>query len=934
MTMEQLKLNFVSGLFDGIRIKPGLESSTVPQKVFEWEGFEKVTTEDRLLVVIRSMRQAGFALLGLLLAALFDRRANYNKHTTVYMSISKFLQCQSIELSTHPLAIVDMIYHHKYSQNFIDRRPEHPHFTLPRYAQPPSLRLRRILSPPYKNTTHNALLNWSLLRMIDHVDKEASLLVDPQLSLVLLPSTKLVWDMLLKWSATESQEKIATEVPALFALLSTIAVNKRTCQRLETAATGSESAPHSPDLEGIDVAAEDSDSDMEVPTENQEFADTLSGICHDPWLGVTITVLVLLFFQYRFAIVFATLMGVFLFTCNANRDIISVFGRLGFSISHKTILAILHVLAVDSDRHLRFWGAATQSETCTWRQVLGRKDEVQSGTAATLIGLEDVPAGAMRSAPLLESILQMLLDNIEWDHIQGVGMGTVLRIWVKHVPALAYHRDNVESLFTEKHQKHALRLCKSKIFPMRPTNIDEATTAGAASVLKNLVLGQLHIMPTWMVNWIILICGDQLSVDRVRKLKCYTAKTNTPYDRHDWALPLIQLWHMKWNWQKAIFRLHWWPEVQKGLFGLHHDCEILEREKFNAVKCDFYPAHHILEDRFEALVLHALRLICEEKTGVVKPPTLRLLESLEMYFTSGGPLADCTFIDLSAFAATVYQRYMCSAAYDDALGHTSRSEEIYGPSKVALPINQEPMPGPSTQVKKAAAAPTRNYSQGDQSLLTTINFMRMTFWYLEMCAATAEGDIGRVFEVVKLLRFSFWGAGSTNYGNELLELACNFLYEFSDDLCTAVLNNYLVNPSGRTGHCHDFDSKHLSEAIGLNIRGFSALREVFPSFFGLKHNSHHHTKAKTMNDIDSLAAHYRADHILTFVAGHEFAEGYNVLIAGQLEIFKDRTLRDGPGMEEASPESREPDSDFNYMPTTPITISQGVTDAPEFISGE
>jgi hypothetical protein len=55
----------------------------------------------------------------------------------------------------------------------------------------------------------------------------------------------------------------------------------------------------------------------------------------------------------------------------------------------------------------------------------------------------------------------------------------------------------------------------------------------------------------------------------------------------------------------------------------------------------------------------------------------------------------------------------------------------------------------------------------------------MTFWYLEMCAAIAEGDIGRVFEVLKVclllsilracmlirmqvLRFSFWGAGSTN----------------------------------------------------------------------------------------------------------------------------------------------------------------------------
>lgn len=89
------------------------------------------------------------------------------------------------------------------------------------------------------------------------------------------------------------------------------------------------------------------------------------------------------------------------------------------------------------------------------------------------------------------------------------------------------------------------------------------------------------------------------------------AKTNTPYDRHDWVLPIIQLWHMKWNFQKAIFRLHWQEGTGRDIFGLYsyHDCEILGREKFNPVKCDFYPAHHILEDRFEALLLEALRYV-------------------------------------------------------------------------------------------------------------------------------------------------------------------------------------------------------------------------------------------------------------------------------------------------------------------------------------
>jgi hypothetical protein len=54
-----------------------------------------------------------------------------------------------------------------------------------------------------------------------------------------------------------------------------------------------------------------------------------------------------------------------------------------------------------------------------------------------------------------------------------------------------------------------------------------------------------------------------------------------------------------------------------------------------------------------------------------------------------------------------------------------------------------------TRAKKAKAAESVNSFGNDQCHVTTINFIQMTFWYLEMCAAIAEGDIGRVFEVLK-----------------------------------------------------------------------------------------------------------------------------------------------------------------------------------------
>lgn len=43
---------------------------------------------------------------------------------------------------------------------------------------------------------------------------------------------------------------------------------------------------------------------------------------------------------------------------------------------------------------------------------------------------------------------------------------------------------------------------------------------------------------------------------------------------------------------------------------------------------------------------------------------------------------------------------------------------------------------------------------GDQALVNTVNFMRTVFWYLEFYAAVAEGDIGRVFEILKVRAYS------------------------------------------------------------------------------------------------------------------------------------------------------------------------------------
>lgn len=194
-------------------------------------------------------------------------------------------------------------------------------------------------------------------------------------------------------------------------------------------------------------------------------------------------------------------------------------------------------------------------------------------------------------------------------------------------------------------------------------------------------------------------------------------------------------------------------------------------------------------------------------------------------------------------------------------------------------------------------------------------------------------------------------------------MACNFLYEFPEDLRNAILNNYLANPSGLPGHwveldliqehynfwikrlfnskSHTFDSQHLAEHVGLNIGGFSALRERFPILFGFKRNGGRHTNPKSNGDINRLGFHYRLEHIMSFkpnrrqpyVVGDEFNEGIHKLTGGQLAKFIARTTREwvdlgesvGDGVEvEGARESEQSGAPVvEWSPTNPISSVSG-----------
>ncbi|EIN09490.1 hypothetical protein PUNSTDRAFT_133283 [Punctularia strigosozonata HHB-11173 SS5] len=964
---------FSRGIFDDIALPDGING----RQARNWH--QLVSVEDRLLVVLRAIDRAGFRSIGALLNALFAE--HHSKHQAVFQGVASFLRCREHipDPQLRPAAIVKAIFDHPKSQVYDNGKAQPPSWSfLPTYAKPPS---QRSLTPGSNSSrkgilsTRNSLLQWAITEVLATVDREMETLLRPEHGFTSAKATKLTWDDLLAFDLPAMEEKLATLAPTVFSILTTAGISRRARRRLSADVVRDE------EMEAEEDQHVEEDMEVEAEAEDAEHARRAD---RNVFMGITVIMLICMFFRTRCANVFATITGLILFSCNAHRDVYAFLSQVGLSIGYSTVHSKLGLLALDSAAKITSWGKSASSTghlTClilydnvnkahqAWRQVLGRQNDIENGTATTLVRLVDVPEGALDTAPVIAAMkagkrgnitVSDLLFDINWSHIENVGKATVLRVWVKHVPSLSKHRAEVERNFKETYAVHRLPLRKTEYQTLRTTGINEATTTGTGSILRNVIFQQLQIVASWIYTSYVLICGDQLTVDRLRKFKIYSEKGGDPVERGEYILPVIQLFHLKWALLKCIFKLHWWKDGQeKGTFGLHRDAAHIGRGKFNPDKCDFYDGHHIVEDIFEATCIEALRISCEDMTGASRPSNQHLLGVVDSYFGPDGELHDYSYDDILGLAGKVYSCYLTTASHEDSWAFSAKSPQadLKDSAGEAYPDHSISQSAAQSRRRRGAAAAALSEPEhtwcGDRCLANYTLFMRISFWYLELCNSIAEGDIGRALEITKLLRFSFWGAGSTNYGNELLELACNFLREFPPDLLTALKNNWLVNTSGQAGHwieldllqehinyllkrlfnskSQSFDSVFLAQKVSINLSGFQELRVRFRQWFGLKKNSGRHADISASADINRLGQIYRLEHVLKFQPGRtqaytapdEFAEGIEKLQSGHLQTFLTRTMNGQCIVDAEEDPNADSDSGVQVAPPTALYVIDG-----------
>ncbi|KAJ7251675.1 hypothetical protein C8J57DRAFT_1238503 [Mycena rebaudengoi] len=170
---------------------------------------------------------------------------------------------------------------------------------------------------------------------------------------------------------------------------------------------------------------------------------------------------------------------------------------------------------------------------------------------------------------------------------------------------------------------------------------------------------------------------------------------------------------------------------------------------------------------------------------------------------------------------------------------------------------------------------------GDCTLANECLFLQDMGWWVIAAHAVPDGEIGRLWEIMKIWIFCFSGSTNRNYANYLLETYCLHRYESSKDFSNAMFNNWLVNLSGKKyTECDfsqegfnkwleelvdhkggDFDDHFYRHTLAPNVFHFLRFKEHIQEAVELKHRSKTHGAPHLRNEFQQLLRMHKEDEL-------------------------------------------------------------------------
>ncbi|KAF9053425.1 hypothetical protein BJ165DRAFT_1339856 [Panaeolus papilionaceus] len=519
----------------------------------------------------------------------------------------------------------------------------------------------------------------------------------------------------------------------------------------------------------------------------------------------------LLFTRNREARLLPLSLGILGFGYSVSADFMAYLCRIGMVPAFSTILRALKVLGVHSksilvDRVLdpTKCGNMQFDNVQNFHRIrdlrIGSANKLNIGLAAIYFELEGVSASALSVKRRQELVslnkrqhlsTDTLLSLINHNHLDEVITFHWLRVLINAIPQLSHWKGHVSTLFATRAARLRLPAKPTPVHCLSSSSKSETNTTELKDALLDFLqqMGVKEDGDTASHEKIILTGGDGLTFQRVQEVQRYLQFHPNPVANLSLLEPVLSMWHTEWTDMTRIFHLFLDSVHNPDPSSLGHSASKIGRASKLSTdkKVDFYLGSELLKLITDARMLDIWRNYFKCKD------IFKHFESLD-----SKEMPDIQ--ELETIARRLHQHFSTTPAAYDALGDTMSPSEW---SKV-VPLGS-PWRGFTSSVTEKQAEdspkspPSPRHQNGDRVLSNAIFFLRDSLLSYEFAYAVAEGDPGRVYEVLKVMLFTFAGSTHSKYATYLLETIARLELESTSEMKEAILKSTLVNLTGREG---------------------------------------------------------------------------------------------------------------------------------------
>ncbi|KAJ7719724.1 hypothetical protein B0H16DRAFT_1794341 [Mycena metata] len=654
----------------------------------------------------------------------------------------------------------------------------------------------------------------------------------------------------------------------------------------------------------------------------------------------------------------AMILGVWHFACKSHVDVKRIYCRFGNSVADSTSRnAITSMTAASleewrSDVRVALEGGKmpvflildnVQEYFEVNEQGIGRHNELKVGTAGTSIMLDECAPGAFDAKDHHERVAKnerrFLTPDALFDDLDLTHIGRVMPLhWARVLVESSSHFEPllkaIATLFrTSPIAKRRMREGrKMKVQPLGTNGERSTETQGMERAIEDFE-HQMGLDLELAKAFFFWIRGDGASYANILRLTKYCAPIGTFTNK----VSTPEIWHTGATDLNSTSENHYGPATCSDPSSLSKCSSTAGLKRPSNIKsCDYYPTVRNLTLIWTAHVLDCWRVFF----GV---------EDLHAHIESLATKNELPDLDaILRDAKQLTERYTSQAAILRSLSartsiNPALANKIPKGSPWVPPVStpssntgeeDSDMPGLADIVEGADAArpppPSKDSDapkvheekddfDGDRVLRNSQIFLTDFGWWIEFASAVPEGDIGRVWEIMKLWIFKFAGSSHQNYMSYLLEVYCLLRYESSDALRDTILDHWLLNLSGELGkwipgdllqehynrwledmiqrHGGEFDNKFYRQTISPNVDHFLRMKEEIETAFSLKRRSKTHTSPHQRDELRLLLTMFKEEEVHLFREGrsmghaavNQFARGVRRLEAGKLKDWLDKS---------------------------------------------